>query len=346
MGPLLSRLSISSGLHAQLVLTRQGREDVSVEDFLRGAPDPPEERSVRNAQQLLREIGALTATTARDEEEKAAEAPQHGLTALGVHLCSLPLSPQLAKMVLWANLLGVGGAALAVVSGLQYREPFVSLGDAQRSLSLAQANKAVRAAKLALSAPERSDHVALWAASKGFEAARSKGGDAARRFCEANCLSFRQMQTLRQTSAKLRGELRGCTLWDEGADRNGEDTSLLLAAVCAGLFPNLALRRGGRGKFQVNGGRLEAVPHPSSVASFNGKGADWWEGTGNGAQDVEGEGGRSNVWVCFNELSQLEERQVAKAATEDMLGLQEEIPVAAMNKLCQQMLSQVPVLGG
>eukprot|EP00439_Symbiodinium_sp_Y106_P019270 s2296_g2.t1 len=115
------------------------------------------------------------------------------------------------------------------------------------------------------------------------------------------------MQTMRQTSAKLRGELRGCTLWDEGADRNGEDTSLLLAAVCAGLFPNLALRRGGRGKFQVNGGRLEAVPHPSSVASFSGKGADWWEGTGNGAQDVEGEGGRSNVWVCFNELSQLEE---------------------------------------
>ncbi|OLP95911.1 hypothetical protein AK812_SmicGene21900 [Symbiodinium microadriaticum] len=48
-------------------------------------------------------------------------------------------------------------------------------------------------------------------------------------------------------------------------------------------------------------------PHPSSVASFSGKGADWWEGTGNGGQDVEGEGGRSNAWVCFNELSQLEE---------------------------------------
>ncbi|OLP89365.1 Sodium channel protein type 4 subunit alpha B [Symbiodinium microadriaticum] len=187
-------------LHAQLVLTRQGREDVSVEDFLRGAPDPPEERSVGNAQQLLREIGALTAVTAANEEEEVLEAPRYGLTAGGpitwqprrlsneLLLCwavwtlrvagrgltkgselrrlrlhevtttaepAEETEPQLAKMVLWANLLGVGGAALAVVGGLQYREPFVSLGDAQRSLSLAQANKAVRAAKLALSAPER-----------------------------------------------------------------------------------------------------------------------------------------------------------------------------------------------
>lgn len=169
-------------LHAKLVMTRTGQQD-SLLDFLGSAPDPPEERSVRNGERLLQEIGALTC-----EEDSVPMVPKSlpspsGLTALGVHLCSLPLPPQLAKTVIWANLLGVADAAIIIVSALQYREPFTSLsGD--RGMSLAEANQAVRWAKWQLS-PEGSDHLALLSASKGFEAARSRGGNAARQFCEA-----------------------------------------------------------------------------------------------------------------------------------------------------------------
>ncbi|CAE8725742.1 unnamed protein product, partial [Polarella glacialis] len=197
-------------LHAKLVLTRTGRPEVPASEYLKLAPDPPDERSVQNSERLLREIGALTGDVpgrARSQDAEQTQIPGQ-LTALGVHLSALPLSPQLAKMVIWANLLGVGDGALAVVSGLQYREPFVSIGDAYKPMSLAEANKAVRAAKRALCAPECSDHLALLRASEKFEAARARGGEAARHFCEANCLSFRQMQTLRQTAGKLRSELQ------------------------------------------------------------------------------------------------------------------------------------------
>eukprot|EP00434_Breviolum_minutum_P014493 symbB.v1.2.012779.t1/scaffold859.1/size157342/4 len=160
-------------LHAKLVMARIGQQEESLMDFLHRAPDPPEDRSVRNGERLLQEIGALTKPDAK-------ELPS-GLTAMGVHLCSLPLSPQLAKTVIWANLLGVADATTTIVSALQYREPFTSLATGEGGMSLAEANQAVRWAKWQLS-PEGSDHLALLAANQGFEAARSKGGDAARRF--------------------------------------------------------------------------------------------------------------------------------------------------------------------
>eukprot|EP00913_Durusdinium_trenchii_P023658 g22225.t3 len=488
-------------LHAQLVLARRSSQE-GLLGFLRRAPDPPEERSVRNGQQLLREIGAITEDQDHlpwpwesclqtyflenkciDRSSECQDRKAIGLTALGVHLCSLPLSPQLAKTVIWAILLGVGDAAITIVSGLQYREPFVSLGNTGQSLSLAEANRAVRWAKQQLS-PEGSDHLALGAASEAFEVARGRGGDAARRFCEAgswnydamatqaamfagfafeqitepvpaatpfllemsyicltalalgfnlcafrppkwptgvrgggstledvevypevcfrkelgqirwvcqendnppryecgssagpketwiyfrrnvalvlcvplsvfvlaiiyyvvtivdqlvlpddkavfghvtawsryenlndldaeafrhapgtsrpprsaraNCLSFRLMQNLRQTSAKLRSELRRRSLWFDGANRHGNDPSLVLAAVCAGLFPNLAFRPK-RGKLKVNYGQLEAVPHPSSAIFDTDP-----EGAGPGGVNADGGGS----WLCFNELSQ------------------------------------------
>jgi len=156
--------------------------------------------------------------------------------------------------------------------------------------------------------------LALLRASEGFEAARAKGGDHARSFCEAHSLSCRQMQTMRQTSARLKSELQGRGLWGEGADRNGSDAALLRAALCAGLFPNVASRSAkGGSKLKVQGGRLEALPHVSSVCSFSRGGKDIWDQWGDAtAQHVDNEGrgsgdAASERWLCFNELSQVED---------------------------------------
>eukprot|EP00929_Paragymnodinium_shiwhaense_P114664 TRINITY_DN8312_c1_g1_i1.p1 TRINITY_DN8312_c1_g1~~TRINITY_DN8312_c1_g1_i1.p1 ORF type:complete len:1171 (+),score=262.54 TRINITY_DN8312_c1_g1_i1:100-3612(+) len=290
-------------LHAKLLLTMRGQPEVGAQAFLQSAPDPPDERNVATAEKMLREIGALTA----DEE-----APGR-LTALGTHLSALPLGAQYAKIMVWANLLGVGEEALAVVSALQYRDPFVGIGDANEAISLAEANKSVRLAKRRFCSPYLSDHLALLAASEGFEEARAAGGHtAASTFCDGNCLSFRQMDSLRRTRDKLRGELRGSGLWrDKATNGSGSQAvavdkqssaALLAAAVCAGLFPNVAHGSLGVGKLKAGSGKLEAKPHPSSVLSFSARGEDIKDYLG--AKNAKG---AEKSWLCFNELSQVED---------------------------------------
>lgn len=309
-------------IHAKLLLTRQGKPDVSAAWYLQQAPDPPDDKSVENAERLLRDIGALTSSS---------ESPGQ-LTALGAHLSVLPLAPQFAKIVIWANLLGVGSSALTVLGGLQYREPFVGIGDAQKPMSLAEANKAVRKAKQRLCSPHCSDHVALLRAGEGFAEAKCRGSEAARSFCEANSLSFKQMQTLQQTCNNLRQELKSRAMWSEAADRHDGDAALLSAALCAALFPNVAYSSGA-GKMRAQGGRLEALPHSSSVCSFAGRGEDVWKSCKVANSTHVDDSGRcvpgdkaSSCWLCYNELSQVEEHY-------SLSGLSR-VPVSALLLLC------------
>mmetsp|Transcript_117708 Transcript_117708/g.375150 ORF Transcript_117708/g.375150 Transcript_117708/m.375150 type:complete len:1223 (+) Transcript_117708:59-3727(+) len=316
-------------LHAKLLLTRQGNPDASAASYLRLAPDPPDERSVLSAEMLLKEIGALTGGGA--SESSASTSGR--LTALGVHLSVLPLQPQFAKIVVWANLFGVGDDALAVLGCLQYRDPFVSIGQEWRPTSFAEANRSVRSAKYALCGSDGcSDHLALLRATEGFQTARAQGGDAARQFCRDNCLSFHSMTSQQQSGAKLRRELAGRGLWSELSGRHSGDFTLLSAALCAGLFPNVAHRpQGGKGKLQANNGRLQALPHSSSIASFAKGGKDLWDSWGNQGTNHVDEDGQAQAevgdsWMCFNELSQVEDHYSLSGLTT--------VPTTAILLLC------------
>lgn len=82
---------------------------------------------------------------------------------------------------------------------------------------------------------------------------------------------------------------------------------------------------------QVSNGRLEALPHPSSIASFSGKGEDLcdrWGGALTQHVDDEGRavGKLPGLWLCFNELSQLEEHYSLSGLTP--------VPLSAMLLLC------------
>eukprot|EP00928_Gymnodinium_smaydae_P086237 TRINITY_DN7015_c0_g3_i3.p1 TRINITY_DN7015_c0_g3~~TRINITY_DN7015_c0_g3_i3.p1 ORF type:complete len:1283 (+),score=277.09 TRINITY_DN7015_c0_g3_i3:94-3849(+) len=301
-------------LHSRLLLAQRGLQEMSTAAYLAKAPDPPEEDAVRGAEALLEDIGALLPTsatstsTSRADASSSSSVPARSISVLGCHLAVMPLSPQLAKLVIWGMLLGVGEEILTVVAGLQYREPFVALSDGGRLTSLAEANKTIRNAKRALCSQHCSDHLALLRAVEGFEAARAAGGGgAARTFCEENSLAFRQMQTLQQTVSRLRAELRQRNLWIDGhSTRNRGNVALLDAALAAGLFPNVAqVPAGSRGKLKANGGRLDAVPHPSSVFAFGEASAS--KGAGKGANKRSGVGASGASWICFNELSQVED---------------------------------------
>ncbi|MQL71690.1 hypothetical protein Taro_003989 [Colocasia esculenta] len=83
----------------------------AVASFLEKALQPPDPLSVRNAIELLKTIGAL------DEQEE--------LTPLGRHLCTLPLDPNIGKMLLMGSVFQCLDPALTIAAALAHRDPFV-----------------------------------------------------------------------------------------------------------------------------------------------------------------------------------------------------------------------------
>lgn len=319
-------------LHAKLLLLQHGRPDSPAGDYLRLAPDPPDARSVLMAELLLSEMGALTGHS----EGRLGEPSCGRLTALGIHLSALPLQPQFAKIVLWANLFGVLDDALAVLGCLQYRDPFVSIGDAWRPASQAEANKYIRNAKRTLCGGWcTSDHLAWLRASEGFREARSRGGSAARDFCQQHCLSYHALVAQQESSAKLLRELAERGLASSAARRNTGDPVLLSAALCAGLFPNVACQRRASAptKLQASNGRLLAQPHAASVLALPRSTKESKQGraarAGHGADDDEddaGHAGGNEQWLIFNELTQIEDHYSLSGLTS--------VPASAIVLLC------------
>jgi ATP-dependent RNA helicase DHX36 len=80
---------------------------VSIEDFLGRALEPPVPHAVQSAINVLQGIGAMT-----DDER---------LTILGVHLASLPISPQLGKLLLYGLLFNCLDPILTVACAMSYR---------------------------------------------------------------------------------------------------------------------------------------------------------------------------------------------------------------------------------
>ncbi|KAK7833134.1 dexh-box atp-dependent rna helicase dexh1 [Quercus suber] len=83
----------------------------TIGSFLAKALQPPDALAVQNAIELLKTIGALD-----DMEE---------LTPLGRHLCTLPLDPNIGKMLLMGSIFQCLNPALTIAAALAHRDPFV-----------------------------------------------------------------------------------------------------------------------------------------------------------------------------------------------------------------------------
>merc|ERR1719335_572005 len=68
------------------------------------------------------------------------------------------------------------------------------------------------------------------------------------------------------------------------ANRNRQNFRLLVAVLCAGIFPNIARRRGSSDFMETNGGKVEARPHATSAYIPE----------------------KPEEWVFFQELAQME----------------------------------------
>lgn len=218
----------------------------SVGSFLAKALQPPDPLSVENAIELLKTIGALG-----DAEE---------LTPLGRHLCTLPLDPNIGKMLLMGAIFQCLNPALTIAAALAHRDPFV--------LPINRKEEA-DAAKRSFAGDSCSDHIALVKAFEGYKDAKRNGRE--RAFCWENFLSpvtLQMMEDMRNQFIDLLSDI-GFVDKSPGAsayNQYSHDLEMVCAVLCAGLYPNVVQckRRGKRTAFYTKEvGKVDI--HPASV---------------------------------------------------------------------------------
>jgi ATP-dependent RNA helicase DHX57 len=263
--PELLRTPLEAALlsaHLMLPPDAAGGGNAAAVALLRAAPSPPPAAALDAASATLRAIGALDARGA--------------LTPLGLLLAHIPVDARLAKMCVYASLLGCLPAALTIAAALATRSPFAPPPD-----RLEAANEARRR----LAAGRSSDHLAVLAAYDGWRAAKRRGRGAERAFLDEHALSASALREMEDVRAVLRARLSEAgVVADDGADDDGdgadappcreEDAALLRGVLAAGLWPRLARvsrtppRRPGDapGTLLLAGPRCEELyPHPGSV---------------------------------------------------------------------------------
>ncbi|GER38863.1 RNA helicase family protein [Striga asiatica] len=218
-----------------------------ISTFLSKALQPPDPLAVENAVELLKTIGTLD-----DKEE---------LTPLGRHLSSLPLDPNIGKMLLMGSIFQCLNPALTIAAALAYRPPFV--------LPITRKEEAEEA-KRAFAGDSCSDHIALLKAFEGWKDA--KGNRRERAFCWENFLSPTSMQMMADMRMQFLDLLEGIGIVNKslGPEVN-DDLEMVCAILCAGLYPKVVQckRRGKRtalfskevGKVGIHPGSVNAGVH-------------------------------------------------------------------------------------
>ncbi|XP_054820957.1 DExH-box ATP-dependent RNA helicase DExH1 isoform X2 [Prosopis cineraria] len=218
----------------------------TVGSFLAKALQPPDPLAVENAIELLKTIGALD-----DKEE---------LTPLGRHLCTMPLDPNIGKMLLMGSIFQCLNPALTIAAALAYRDPFV--------LPINRKEEADEA-KRSFAGDSCSDHIALLKAFEEWKDAKRRGQD--RQFCWDNFLSSVTLQMIDDMRMQFLNLLSDIGFVDKsrGAsayNQYSHDLEMICAILCAGLYPNVVQckRRGKRTVFYTKEvGKVDI--HPASV---------------------------------------------------------------------------------
>ncbi|XP_068342386.1 DExH-box ATP-dependent RNA helicase DExH1 isoform X1 [Pyrus communis] len=220
----------------------------AVGSFLAKALQPPDSLAVQNAIELLKTIGALD-----DTEE---------LTPLGRHLCTLPLDPNIGKMLLMGSIFQCLNPALTIAAALAHRDPFILPINKKEDAD---------AAKRSFAGDSFSDHIALVKAFEGWKEAKQNGAGAGKSFCWENFLSPVTLQMMEDMRIQFLDLLSNIGFLDKSRGANAynqysHDLEMVCAVLCAGLYPNVVQckRRGKRTAFYTKEvGKVDI--HPASV---------------------------------------------------------------------------------
>ena len=221
--------------------------NVKAEAFLRQTLDPPSLSAVRHAIHNLQQLEAL------DADER--------LTDLGLHMLDLPISPALAKTVLYSVMLKCLDPVLTIVCALVYRHPFIYPPDHLGKLRIAKA-------KRELAGNSCSDHMVLLRAFQLWQKARNEKNE--RKFASKHGLDIATMELIVDLRAQILGQLRATGFIKtrgqsdiKDLNANSECWPTVKAAIAAGCTGQLIRYNREQRQFTYNG--LPIRFHPSSI---------------------------------------------------------------------------------
>lgn len=201
-----------------------GRLGKDCMDFLQQAPQPPSEKSVSLALDVLKDVGAIDA----DEQ----------LTPLGYHLSKLPMDVRLGKMLIFGALFHCLHPILTIAASLSCKSPFPSY--ARDSLQAQARHKTFQHGN--------SDFMTICNVYNAYQEAHGNGKS--RKFCDDNFLSRSALMEIKDTRDQylsllyqigfVMDGIKGQGV-PKGYNQNGSKESVVHAVICAGLYPNVAL---------------------------------------------------------------------------------------------------------
>lgn len=192
-------------------------------DFLQQAPQPPSEKSVSLALDVLKDVGAI------DSEKQ--------LAPLGYHLAKLPMDVRLGKMLIFGTLFDCLDPILTVAASLSCKSPFPAY--TRDSLQAQALHKTFQHGT--------SDFMTICNVWKAFQAAHKEGNS--RKFCDAYYLSRSALMEIKDTREQYLSLLRQIGFVSNDSrvkdvppqyNKNGMKESVFNAVICAGLYPNVA----------------------------------------------------------------------------------------------------------
>ncbi len=205
-------------------------------------------KSVINALDLLVELGAM-------------EEYSNDLTDLGICLSALSLEPRVGKMVIMSFLIGCSKASSWMAVGMSYKSPF--------ALPPPSLRKQADSAKVKLSEGSESDQITTLNVLRTRDTISKRGMGPLAGWCRSNYLNFSSLNMISDLRRNVSRELESLgfpPVAESGYhNRNGDfNPAFLQAAICAGLYPNIAFRRQGDVNFSTMSNKKAKI-HLSSV---------------------------------------------------------------------------------
>lgn len=221
-------------------------KDVSIEQFLSKALQPPLSNNIRQAINLLQQIDALD--------------PNEWITYLGVHLANMPVDCQLGKSIMYAVLMQCLDPVITIISAQSVKDPFL--------LPVGEDAAAIIAIKKEFSDNSLSDHYMLLNAFNQWRNKKNKGWE----FCREKMISGLNMQMIAGVRRLIIGHLQMAGIVREDSDthnsrylnRNSERWDIIKACLTAGSYPNICRVQPLTGKL-VSKQDKKLYPHKSSI---------------------------------------------------------------------------------